>query len=142
MRKTPEGWPRITPGVFYDDAHAAIDWLGRAFGFETRLKIEGAGGEVVHSELVFGDGVIMVNGASKPPHRSPRSLGAVTHYLQVYVDDVDAHCARARAAGAKVWQEPETKDYGEDWGTNRSYGAEDLEGHRWWFTQQLVGAKK
>jgi uncharacterized glyoxalase superfamily protein PhnB len=143
MRKTPEGWPRITPGVFYADAHAAIDWLGRAFGFETRLKVEGAAGEVVHSELVFGDGLITVISACKPSHTSPRKVsGANTQYLMVYVDDVDAHCARARAAGAVISQEPETKNYGDDWGTDRGYGAEDLEGHHWWFTQRLSSPAK
>jgi uncharacterized glyoxalase superfamily protein PhnB len=55
----------------------------------------------------------------------------------VYVDDVDAHCARARAAGAKIDHEPSLHDYGEDYWADRSYGAHDLEQHQWWFTQRV-----
>ena len=54
----------------------------------------------------------------------------------------DAHCARARAAGAKIHQEPKTTDYGEDYWADRSYEAEDPEGHRWWITQRVREPKK
>jgi len=140
-KSPPAGWPRISAGIFYDDADKAVDWLCRAFGFETRLRVEADGGGILHSELVFGEGVIMVGSASRGSYkRSPRALqGANTQYLMVYVDDVDEHCSRARNAGASIIMEPETKDYGDDWGTNRSYEAEDCEGHRWWFTQRLIG---
>jgi uncharacterized glyoxalase superfamily protein PhnB len=55
----------------------------------------------------------------------------------VYVDDVEAHCARARAAGARILVGPQTTDYGEEYWTDRGYEAEDLEGHHWWFYQRL-----
>jgi uncharacterized glyoxalase superfamily protein PhnB len=145
MINPPEGWPRISPALFYDDASAAIDWLSRAFGFETRLKVEGEPGQVVHSELVFKDGVIMVATAEGKGelHKSPRALGGATSQsVLVYVDDIEAHCARARAAGARILEEPATKDYGDDYGSARSYQALDLEGHHWWFTQHLTGPKK
>ncbi len=144
MKNPPEGWPRISSAVFYDDASAAIDWLGRAFGFETRLKVEGGDGGIVHSELVFGGGVVMVASATRNERwRSPRSIGgANTQSLFAYVDDVEAHCARARAAGAKIVTEPATKDYGSEWGIDRSYQAEDPEGHRWWFAQRMSNPKK
>src|SRR5215510_9244765 len=144
MKNPPQGWPRISSALFYDDANAAIDWLGRAFGFETRLKVEGSDGGVVHSELVFGGGVVMVATASRKPHwKSPRSVGgANTQGLFAYVDDVEAHCARARAAGAKIVTEPKTDDYGAEWWTDRLYEAEDPEGHRWWFGQRLRDPKK
>src|SRR5271165_1843643 len=140
MKRSPDGWPRISSSLFYDDAAAAIDWLCRAFGFEVRLKIEGEGGRIEHSELVFGDGLIMVSTAQKPmaegraptPGKSPRSLGGSnTQTLCVYVDDADAHCERARKAGARVVDEPKTVDYGADYWSDRSYRAEDLEGHHW-----------
>src|SRR5437867_12327343 len=60
MKNTPKGWPRISPAVIYHDAAGAIDWLCRAFGFEVRIKVEGDKGRIEHSELVIGDGVIMV----------------------------------------------------------------------------------
>jgi len=144
MKDTPAGWPRLSPAVFYDDAPAAIDWLGRAFGFETRLKVDGSDGEIVHSELVFGGAVVMVASAKRGKHwKSPRSIGgANTQSLFLYVDDVEAHCARARSAGAKIVTEPQTSDYGEEWWTDRGYEAEDPEGHHWWFAQRLSRPKK
>ena len=148
MNPTPAGWPRFSAAVFYLDAHKAIDWLCAAFGFEVRIKVDGPGGALVHSELTFGGGVVMVAnaaglpGAAHPeaPHRSPRSAGgANTQALFAYVDDVEAHCQRARAAGAKILSGPTTNDYGPEHWTDRTYQAEDLEGHRWWFGQRLRG---
>jgi uncharacterized glyoxalase superfamily protein PhnB len=107
-------------------------------GFETRLRIDGSDGAVIHSELTFGDGVVMVASPSRTPLKSPRQLGgANTQSLFVYVSDVDAHHARALSAGAKIVTAPTTTNYGDDYGTNRSYELEDLEGHRWWFAQRL-----
>src|SRR5437667_4134236 len=107
MKRPPEGWPRITAAVFYDDAAKAIDWLCHAFGFEVRLKVEGEGGRIEHSELVFGDAVVMVADESRGqekgrPAKSPKSIGgANTENMMVYVDEATAHCERARAAGGK-----------------------------------------
>ncbi len=144
MKKTPEGWPRISSSLFYEDASTTIDWLCRAFGFEVRLRVDGDGGKVEHSELVYGDGLIMVGdvgsaaSAERAFRASPRSLaGANTQSIMVYVDDVEAHCARARAAGATIFMEPALHDYGEDYWADRSYGAVDPEGHRWWFTERV-----
>src|SRR4029078_1234802 len=104
MKNTPKGWPRITPAIFYEDAAGAIDWLCKAFGFEVRLKVEGDNGKLVHSELTFADGIVRVS--AKDGHergKSPRSVGgANTQGLFAYVDDVVAHCERARKAGAKI----------------------------------------
>lgn len=145
MKPTPPGWPRISNALFYRDAAAAIDWLCAAFGFEVQLKIEGEGGRIEHSELTFGGGLVMVGeegpreGRPGTGHRkSPRSIDGVnTQCLMVYVDDVEAHCARARAAGAKIVAEPSTTDYGEEYWTDRGYECEDVEGHHWWFYQRL-----
>ena len=148
MKNPPAGWPRISSAVFYAEPAAAIDWLCRAFGFEVRLKVEGDGGRIEHSELVFGDGLIMVGGAGdsgrRPdePFRSPRSMdGANTQSLCVCVDDVDAHCQRARAAGARIVHEPATQDYGDEYWSDRTYMAMDPEGHRWWFMQRVRDQK-
>jgi uncharacterized glyoxalase superfamily protein PhnB len=94
MKETPEGWPRISSALFYEDASAAIDWLCRAFGFEVQLKLEGEGGTIEHSQLTFGDGLVMVATAGRRPScASPRSVGGNnTQSLAIYVDDDDAHC--------------------------------------------------
>jgi uncharacterized glyoxalase superfamily protein PhnB len=149
MKKPPEGWPQISSALFYDDAAAAIPWLCHAFGFEVKLKIEGEGGRIEHSELVFGEGLIMVSntgGKSTRPNPlpcvSPRAVSNQnTQSLCVCVDDADAHCERARKAGAKIVGEPATQDYGDDYWSDRTYRAEDLEGHQWWFMQRLRGPK-
>jgi uncharacterized glyoxalase superfamily protein PhnB len=131
-------WPRISSALFYEDAPAAIDWLCRAFGFELRLKIEGEPGVIEHSELEYGGGLIMVGstgrGAGRAHCASPRSLDDKnTQALCVYVDDIDAHHARAVAAGARIVSAPKIDDYGDEHGANRSYEAVDPEGHHWWF---------
>ena len=136
MKPPPSGWPRISPAIYYVDASAAIDWLSKAFGFEVRLKIEGDRGSIEHSELTYGDGLIMVDQvglAHKPGFRqSPRNLnGANTQNVMIYVDDVDAHYNQARTAGAKIIKEPENTDYGGDYWIDRGYECEDPEGHHW-----------
>jgi uncharacterized glyoxalase superfamily protein PhnB len=150
MKPAPAGWPRLSTSIFYDDPAAAIDWLCRAFGFELRLKVEGEGGRIEHSELVFAEALVMVGGAGQKDEGreyqqkllSPRSLGgANTQTACIFVDDVDAHCARARAAGAEVFREPKTDDYGDDYWSDRSYGARDPEGHLWWFIQRMRDPK-
>jgi uncharacterized glyoxalase superfamily protein PhnB len=139
LKPPPAGWPRIASAVYYDDAAAAINWLCRAFGFEVRVKIEGEGGRIEHSELMYGEGMVMVGQAGKEAFRqSPRSVnGANTQNMMLFVDDADAHCEHARANGAKIVKEPTTTDYGADWWTDRGYECEDLEGHHWWFYQRL-----
>jgi uncharacterized glyoxalase superfamily protein PhnB len=141
MQPTPRDWPRISSGVFYEDAAAAIDFLVRAFGFEVRLKVEGEGGRIEHSELTYGEGLVSIGSLGKADREfcaSPRQVGGVnTQCLCVYVDDVDAHCARAREAGAKIAAEPTTTDYGDDYWADRSYRAVDPEGHNWWFMHRM-----
>ena len=146
MKQTPPGWPRLSSALFYNDASAAIDWLCQAFGFSVRLKVEGEAGRIEHSELTYGDALIMVAQAGQkpgrehmPPGLSPASANGNTQCLLLFVDDVDAHCAHARANGATIIDDPKVHDYGEDYWADRSYGATDCEGHMWWFTQRLRG---
>lgn len=145
MKPNPKDWPRMSSAVVYQDAAAAIDWLCDTFGFEVRLKVEGDQGQIEHSELTYGGGLIMV--AQETPQsprpwkstmRSPKSLdGAATQSIMFFVDDAEAHCAHARARGARIVEELATHDYGADYWSDRSYGALDPEGHVWWITQRL-----
>jgi uncharacterized glyoxalase superfamily protein PhnB len=130
----PANMPRITPNVFYDDPAAALEWLAKAFGFTTRMSMPGPDGGVMHAEMEVNDGVIMMSPtASAGAWKSPRSLGgSVTIGLYVYIDDVDAHCARARSTGAIIIAEPEDMFWGD-----RTYVVEDLEGHRWTFAEHV-----
>jgi len=146
VKSTPTGWPRFTSSVFYDDASAAIDWLCNAFGFQVEIKLEHEG-RVAHSQLTYGDGMIMVGSAGGAPPRperagcvSPAAVGgANTQRLCVFVDDADAHCELARAAGATIAAEPTTQDHGEGYWADRTYEAIDPEGHHWFFIQRLRG---
>src|SRR6185436_9247090 len=100
---------------------------------------------IVHSELKFGEALVMVSGTggSEPwqsLYRTPQAIGGgVTQAVALHVDDVDAHYAQAVAAGAKVVREPRTDDYGDDYWSDRTYGALDPEGHLWWFMQRVRG---
>jgi uncharacterized glyoxalase superfamily protein PhnB len=145
MKPTPPGWPRISSSLIYEDAGKAIDWLCDAFGFEVRLKVQGDDGAIHHSELVFGEGLIMVSPPKPdkyPSGKAPTQLGgANTQSMMVYVDDVEAHCARAKKSGAVIVGDIETHDYGDDYWADRGYHCRDIGGHNWWFFERLRSAK-
>ncbi len=148
MKPTPKGWPRLSASVYYDDPRAAIEWLCKAFDFEKRMVVEGDDGTIVHSELTYGEGMVMVGGTGVRDGKeawtklaaSPKSLGGkFTASSCFFVDDCDQHHARAVANGATIIREPTTNDYGDDYWTDRTYGAIDPEGHLWWFMQRIKG---
>ncbi|MEX1232212.1 MAG: VOC family protein [Planctomycetaceae bacterium] len=126
----------IYPTLTYNDPRAAIDWLCRAFGFTTRLIVDGPNDTVMHSELSLGSGVIMVS-SPKPEtgHVSPRGLPGVSQGLCIRIDDPDAHYEQAKAAGAVITRELQDEDYG-----SRGYMATDPEGHVWYFGTYRPGA--
>ncbi len=126
--------PSVIPSVFYRDPTAALDWLQRAFGFELAMLLEDAEGRLAHSELACGSGLISVGNEWAEWTRSPAGLsGANTQSLRIALEgDIDAHCARARAAGARIVAEPADQFYGA-----RTYRALDPEGHCWTFSQDV-----
>ncbi len=146
MKPTPSNWTRFASAIYYQDAARAIDWCD-AFGFEVRLKVTDQAGRIKHSELTYGDGLVMVaeeHDDDARPYinrlRSPKSLGACgTQAIMFYVDDADAHCEHARARGADIVSPPTTTDYGPEYWSDRSYAARDPEGHVWWIAQRLRG---
>jgi uncharacterized glyoxalase superfamily protein PhnB len=126
----PPGYPRISPYLNYEDTGAMLEWLARAFGLVERHTVRGSDGKVMHAEMELQDGVVMM-GSPGGDFRNPKRLGATTHSLYVYVDALDAHCERARAAGAEIIEEPADQHYGD-----RRYGARDPEGHTWYFASR------
>ena len=135
-------YPDVIPMFAYENGPAAMDWLTKAFGFTERRRLLDDAGRLSHGELQAGDGVIMLATPS-PDYQGPRHHRAncaaaekwsVVNYIVdgalVYVDNVDAHFGRAKAAGAVILSEPESDTYG------KRYRAEDLEGHRWMFMQR------
>jgi uncharacterized glyoxalase superfamily protein PhnB len=113
----------------YEDAAGALDWLEQAFGFE-RTEVHEADGKLVHAEMRFDDGLIMLGSAGPNEFglRTPRELGAVTQGVYVIVDELDGHYDRARAAGAEILRPLADTDYG-----SREYMARDPEGNIWSF---------
>lgn len=126
----------ITPYLLYQDAGAALVWLAKAFGLrKSGRSYKDGNGRVTHASMVLGEAVLML-GSPGADFRNPKALGHVTQNLYVDVADVDRHYARAVKAGAKIVEEPNDTFYGA-----RRYGADDLEGHRWFFAQDLSTRK-
>ncbi len=126
-----EPMPSVIPCLGYEDAPSAIEWLVRTFGFEKHLVAPGANGTIEHAELTFGTGMIML-GSTKHgglfTMQGPNRLGGMNQSIYVVVDAIDAHYARARAAGAEIARDIQDEDYG-----GRGYTARDIEGNLWSF---------
>ncbi len=131
VENPPEGFPRITPYLLYEDVDASLDWLVGTFGFTERVRMKGPDGKANHAEVSLGDGVVMM-GHPGPDYQNPRRRGGATQLVYVYVDDVDKHFTVAKDAGARILSEPSDQFYGD-----RTYGAEDPEGHQWSFAQHV-----
>ena len=126
--------PAFISSVVYKDSRAAMAWLERAFGFDAAQVLVDSHDNIVHAEMSHGGGVIMISGEFADWTRSPASSGGTnTQRIHVRIEkDIDAHCERARQAGATIMAEPREQFYGE-----RTYAAIDLEGHRWNFSQPV-----
>jgi uncharacterized glyoxalase superfamily protein PhnB len=120
--------------VIYDDPAAALDWLERAFGFHRSMVIVDDQGRLAHAEMEYGDGYLMVGSKWNDTTEPPSGVGGKnTQTVHVQLEeDIDAHCERARAAGADILQAPEDQFYGD-----RTYRARDLGGHVWTFGQTV-----
>jgi uncharacterized glyoxalase superfamily protein PhnB len=109
----------------YDDARAAIGFLTRTLGFVEQQVSEGDDGSVAHAELSFADGVVMIGTRRASPDAF--DTGRAVVYLALgSAEEVDAHHARAVAAGAEVVQELVDQPYG-----SREYAVRDPEGNVW-----------
>jgi uncharacterized glyoxalase superfamily protein PhnB len=115
----------------YEDVSSAIEWLCKVFGLRESLRFVETDGRVTHAQLMFGDYEIIV-GWPGAGYQSPKRHGHICQSVLIHVEDVDAHFARASAAGAIIISKPETQPFGE-----RSYEASDLEGQRWYFSQHV-----
>jgi uncharacterized glyoxalase superfamily protein PhnB len=138
---------RIVPFIGYEDAARAIDWLGRAFGFEeNRAERYEEDGVITHAELVLDGATVYVS--TPRGYASPRSIRESSELARraydnpwvidghfVEVDDLDARYERAVAAGATILREPEEPGIG-----FRIFSVEDPEGHRWMLGER-VGAE-
>ncbi len=132
-KNPPEGMPRCTPYLYYQDVTAVLKWLADTFGLRQRFSLPGQDGSILHAEMGLDDAIIMLGAASAERQvQSPRDLGGVNQSLYIYVDDVDTHYEHSKAAGAMILMEPEEMFWGD-----RIYAVADLEGHQWTFAQHV-----
>ncbi|VWX59974.1 conserved hypothetical protein [Burkholderiales bacterium 8X] len=127
----------LIPCIRYKDAPAAIDFLCKAFGFETQAVYtdEKDPSIVMHAQLLLHGQMIML-GSDRPGGvtekyrwKTAADAGCITMSICAVIDDPDAHCERARAAGAEIISEPsDNPGY-----PGRAYDARDLEGNVWNF---------
>ena len=121
----------IIPYLYYSDVASAQKFVNKAFGFRKYgPSNRDARGKIKHSAMKLGEDLVMM-GCPGPDYKNPRQLGHATQCLFVNVADVDAHFVRAQKAGAKIIQEIGDTPLGQ-----RRYGAEDPEGHQWFFGTQ------
>jgi len=122
---------QVTPYLLYENGEAAIEFVTGAFGFrEVDRAIGGAGGLHAELEVEPGGGRIYLG---QPPSgfHNPSEVGR-TSLVHVLVNDADAHYERAKAAGARIIEEPNDLPFG-----HRRYGCADPQGHEWYFAQPI-----
>ena len=126
--------PTFRASIVYKDDRAALAWLENAFGFEISFVVLDEEGKLGHAEMKFGNGLISIAREWNETVRSPQNVGGKnTQSLHVQLaSGLDAHCERARKAGATIVQEPATQFYGD-----RTYRCLDHEGHLWTFGQTV-----
>jgi uncharacterized glyoxalase superfamily protein PhnB len=117
----------ILPHVSYRNVAEAMAWLSRVFGFQENYRYGVEGDQVSGAQMHLGDAYVMVR---TRVGETPAELGFGTQSLTVFVEDVEAHCARAKAEGATIVEEPHETAYGEF-----QYAALDLDGHHWLFSR-------
>lgn len=127
----------IYPTFRYRDAAAMIEWLEKAFGFAVKAKYMN-GGAVGHAELSLGGSIIMLGETRDDAYGQmvgrPGDPGGKSTYLAV--DDVDAVYETAKAAGAKILEEPVDRDHG-----SREFICADPQGNVWSFGTYRPEAK-
>jgi uncharacterized glyoxalase superfamily protein PhnB len=132
MNNTKTSVQTFYPAMRYADARAAIAWLVNTFGFEEVVCYPAEDGSVAHAELRFHDGMVMLGNARDDdyPVKPPAQRGGLTSniYVAVPPEEIDAHYAHAKAAGARISSEIHETDYG-----SRDYSAYDPEGFLWSF---------
>ena len=133
-KSPPDGMPQVIPYLYYEDAGPAIEFMEKAFGFKIESAFRSPDDErVLHAQVRTGSGVIFVGPGMEPfGTRALPNPDFVSAMIYVYVDDVEAHYERAKAAGAQIQAEPHVH-----FGGNRQYTASDPGGQRWTFAQPV-----
>jgi uncharacterized glyoxalase superfamily protein PhnB len=133
MAPTQQSGSTVIPCLRYRDAHAAIEWLCKAFGFTKHAVYENEQGGVEHAQLTFGNGMVMLgevrDNAFGQHIAQPDEIGGrETQCACVTVTNCKSHYEQAKAAGAVIVDDYAEKDYG-----GAGYSCHDPEGHLWYF---------
>jgi uncharacterized glyoxalase superfamily protein PhnB len=127
----------ITPYLYYEDVASALKFLSKAFGFRKYGRpMLASDGKINHAAMKIGNDLIMMGRPPGATYKNPQRLGQATQSLYINVNNVDKHFQRAKKAGARILEEPGDQFYG-----HRRYGAEDPEGHQWYFAQDIKKAR-
>ena len=124
---------QVCPCLKYSDAPAAIEWLAKAFGFESHLVVDGENNKIAHAQLTYENCMIMLGSTGNREldkyMKAPGDLrGINTQAAYITVKDIDDHYARAKSAGAKMILDIKDEDYG-----GRGYTCQDPQGVIWSF---------
>ena len=128
----PDDMAQIVPYLYYEDAGPALEFMEAAFGFQIESAFRNPSDDkVLTAKVRTGSGVILVGpGMEAFGTRAVPDPERVSAMIYVYVENLDQHYARAKAAGARVWEEPHSH-----FGNNRQYTVSDPGGHRWTFAE-------
>jgi PhnB protein len=119
----PPGFRTVTPYLIAKDGPALLEFAKQAFEAEETFRIVGSAGGL-HAEVRIGDSMLMMGGGI--PENEFRATPN-THALHLYVEDADAVCKKALAAGATLIDAPRDQEYGE-----RSASVKDPAGNIWY----------
>jgi uncharacterized glyoxalase superfamily protein PhnB len=119
----------VLPHLVYSDVEAAIEWLGKVFGFKEHYRHGSYGEPASGAQIHLGHAYVMLSRA-RPGRSSPAQCGQFTQSLTIFVENVEDHFEKAKAAGAVIVEEPHETVYGEF-----QYAATDVEGHLWLFSR-------
>lgn len=120
--------PTMVPYFGYQDAAAALRWLAAAFSFVKTQEFPGPDGTIMHAEMSFGAGVLMLGTGTDEQREQSSWHRPAGRGIYICVNDLDAHYERAKSAGAQIVREPEDTEFG-----TRRYRVLDPEGYEWSF---------
>jgi len=127
----------LIPCLRYADAPSAIEFLCRAFGFVRHaVYADEADPKIIHHAQLTLNGAMIMLGSARPGEatdayawRTPAEARGVTMCVYGVIEDLDAHAAIAREAGARIVTEPQDNPgY-----PGRGYSARDPEANVWSF---------
>lgn len=124
----------FVPYLSVTNASDAVAYYTRVFATLPHLQLDMPDGRVMHCEFRLGAARFFVS-EELPEHGgtpSPKSLGATSVAIHLYVDDCDAMVTTMKTNGAEILMEPVDMFWGERFARVR-----DPFGHEWGISTKL-----